>query len=1031
MTSFWDVDEVTWIQRHFSQIEYNWTTPGGDYGSVITNMLYTSISSGQWLCVDIPLSIVQDWVDDSDTNHGIIIKPTYEDPPAVGYAKATFSSSECLIPSQRPKLELVYDGPANLYPDVEIDVREYLLLLGESAPISATAIDYDGSVTNVRFFMDGSLIGEDATSPYTVSATPTKSGTRYVTAVAYDNEGAATTSETVYVYTRSLIYEANMDIDPGWTLDPFWEYGQPTGFNDDPTSGYTGPNVIGYNFSGLYENDIVDPKYATTPAIDCSNYNEVAVSFRFWDERVGGDTSRIEVSNDGSRWTTVYIDSERMANLSWVYMDIDITAYAAGQSTVYVRYGMGPTDERTGDGGPNVDDMRVIGYPVLPVLIVDISDESMSESGGSSSATVTRADTSGDLLITLESDDTSEATVTNVTILDGDLSASFNVTAVDDGDADETQTVNIQASAAGYNSGSDTIDVLDDEVYLKVVIDSAMMNENGGSSSATVTRYNSTGQLAVTLDSDDPGEATVTNVTIPNGQNSAVFTVTAVDDGIADGPQNVTITATASGHISDDHMITVADDEFTGMKMKITFAGYDKAETLANFPALVKLNEALSGFLYAQFASTNGWDLLFEDADDEVELNYEVEEWDTNGESYVWVQVPELTNGTYIWAYWGDPANAASPAPCTTNGATWSDEYAGVWHMTEQNAIDSTTNGNTGVAGGSAGVSVLTGGQIGSAIDFPPNASGKGYIGFPGGGSLLMGQSFTFSTWVRWDGSGNPGYCMVASKKNEYNHSDGWCIETHSDNHNVKTLGSSGGGPELDVTVNSVWTDHNWVYLTCVYNGSSVSVYADGGLVGSGGIATVVENAGRDLVLGNDCGYEENNFDGPMDEARCVKALRSADWIWACYSNQVDGSTFCSYDDVEVVGGQTTSNGTPYTWLEEHGITNNQETADISDPDGDGALTWEEYQAGTDPTDSGSVFAVFEMDSQSASNCIVWYGTTNSGVATDFIIYRATNLLVPSWTPVSTNPRSATGTNIWWDESPLQGVPLYYRPALP
>ena len=671
-----------------------------------------------------------------------------------------------------------------------------------------------------------------------------------------------------------------------------------------------------------------------------------------------------------------------------------------------------------------------------PDLSMVLDSGVLSENGESVSGTVTREGTDLDLIVTLESSDITEAIVPGtVKITNGYDSATFMINPVDDSTNDGPQAVTITATADGYNPDDDTIEVLDDEAFLEVLIDLASIGESGGTSDATVTRFNSTGDLEVALASLDPTEANVepASVIINNGQDSAVFIVNAVNDDLDDDDQVVTITATATDHFDGSDTITVIDDDFDSCKMKITFSGYEKGTTLTNFPALVIMNEGLTNFLYSQFASTNGWDLRFKDATETTDLNYETEDWnDAGGDSYVWVQVPELTNGSAIWAYWGDPSLTNSPAPCTTNGATWSDEFAGVWHMTEANAIDSTTNGNTGVAGGSAGVSVLTGGQIGSAIDFPPNASGKGYIGFPGGGSLLMGQSFTFSTWVRWDGSGNPGYCMVASKKNEYNHSDGWCIETHSDNHNVKTLGSSGGGPELDVTVNSVWTDHNWVYLTCVYNGSSVSVYADGGLVGSGGIATVVENAGRDLVLGNDCGYEENNFDGPMDEARCVKALRSADWIWACYSNQVDGSTFCSYDDVEVVGGeQTTTNGTPYAWLESHGITNNHETADISDPDGDGALTWEEYQAGTDPTNYSSVFAVFDMSFQGASNCIVWYGTTNSGATNPFVIYRATDLLTPVWTPVSTNPRSATGTNIWWDDNPPQDAPILYRPALP
>jgi len=110
----------------------------------------------------------------------------------------------------------------------------------------------------------------------------------------------------------------------------------------------------------------------------------------------------------------------------------------------------------------------------------------------------------------------------------------------------------------------------------------------------------------------------------------------------------------------------------------------------------------------------------------------------------------------------------------------------------------------------------------------------------------------------------------------------------------------------------------------------------------------------------------------------------------------------------------TTTNGTPYTWLDSFGITNDYELADLGDPDGDGALTWEEYLAGTDPTNAMSVFRLTSATIGVGGELeLVWYGTTNSGVTTEFVVYRCTNLLSGGWEPVSTNTRSATGTNTW------------------
>lgn len=49
--------------------------------------------------------------------------------------------------------------------------------------------------------------------------------------------------------------------------------------------------------------------------------------------------------------------------------------------------------------------------------------------------------------------------------------------------------------------------------------------------------------------------------------------------------------------------------------------------------------------------------------------------------------------------------------------------------------------------------------------------------------------------------------------------------------------------------------------------------------------------------------------------------------------------------------------GTPVPWLLAHGFTTNA-SEELTDPDSDGALTWQEYRAGTDPRDSNSVFVV-------------------------------------------------------------------------
>jgi len=149
-----------------------------------------------------------------------------------------------------------------------------------------------------------------------------------------------------------------------------------------------------------------------------------------------------------------------------------------------------------------------------------------------------------------------------------------------------------------------------------------------------------------------------------------------------------------------------------------------------------------------------------------------------------------------------------------------------------------------------------------------------------------------------------------------------------------------------------------------------------------------------------------------------------------------DGSVnYCGWniDDVQIVGvPQHTTNWTPYIWLAANGITNNQEAADLLDSDGDGALNWQEYLTGTSPTNPNSVFCILDATFNLTANSISWYGTTNSGVTSDFVVYRTTNLVGVSWVPVGASSRSPSGTNVWLDTSlPAEGVPVYYRLAVP
>ena len=74
--------------------------------------------------------------------------------------------------------------------------------------------------------------------------------------------------------------------------------------------------------------------------------------------------------------------------------------------------------------------------------------------------------------------------------------------------------------------------------------------------------------------------------------------------------------------------------------------GAARSEPLSGFPVLVRLAaNSPTGFSYADLHSpTNGADLAFVDMDG-TGLPFEIDTWNTNGTSLVWVTLPTMTNG--------------------------------------------------------------------------------------------------------------------------------------------------------------------------------------------------------------------------------------------------------------------------------------------------------------------------------------------------------------------------------------------------
>lgn len=319
-------------------------------------------------------------------------------------------------------------------------------------------------------------------------------------------------------------------------------------------------------------------------------------------------------------------------------------------------------------------------------------------------------------------------------------------------------------------------------------------------------------------------------------------------------------------------------------RAKVTFSGYTRTETLTNFPALVVLSENLPGFAYGQFASTNGYDLRVFDEDLDQLLNYEIEKWDTTSNSYIWVQVPALTNGSSVWMYWGG-SPLVPPLPCLTDGSVWSDGFDVVMHfgasVSGTNVSDSTAASRSGnVVGTSA---IVGAGRASSALRLYGSAAD--YIDL-GSKKVDIGSTWSVSTWFQ---NLQPSSQWRSIAKAEGPQEFPALVEQGS-----YRLGTYNGpfwysGYDLNPTSNV------WHHLVAVGSSTTTLMYVDGRYVGASGWKSTSDIR----YLGNYGAGNSQKFAEYLDEFRIESAARSSNWVWACYMTAASNSVFTSYSATE------------------------------------------------------------------------------------------------------------------------------------
>ena len=337
--------------------------------------------------------------------------------------------------------------------------------------------------------------------------------------------------------------------------------------------------------------------------------------------------------------------------------------------------------------------------------------------------------------------------------------------------------------------------------------------------------------------------------------------------------------------------------------------------SVSGLPVPVRLSTAITGFSYADVTQTgSAKDLFFVDGENNP-LPYEIEKWDDQGESIVWVRVPTYAASAHIYMYYGGPAVAQNAA------AVWSG-YTGVWHMSEDSGTvaDATGNSLDAVpAGDDTTQSVATTGPVGNGrVNAAGNKANRLDVAYDA--KLNLGDSLSFSGWVKMSQI-NTACSMAIVMRKESTWNDGWCVKVlPNSSTDIGYWGNSDEGWARLAALGVPDLLQDWVHVVVTYSGNKGLMYINGSLWATVRQSDWTSNTWVSAPSDNDkplsFGYTSNGhyevgphatdaFQGAFDEFRLHDDVLDAVRIKAEYVSQAYADALV-YEVSEVQSGSVT-----------------------------------------------------------------------------------------------------------------------------
>ncbi len=331
---------------------------------------------------------------------------------------------------------------------------------------------------------------------------------------------------------------------------------------------------------------------------------------------------------------------------------------------------------------------------------------------------------------------------------------------------------------------------------------------------------------------------------------------------------------------------------------ELTIAGYDGTGTLTNFPVLVRMTNGSGGFDASTVSDSS--EIRFADADGNM-IPHEVDTWNAEGESTIWVSVPLISGtSTKFKMYWS-PIGGEQQTALTASRVWTQAGYLGVWHFSPatDNVYANSAQAEhyaTASAAGTEGTDGVVGGYVQFAsgattfvnnskdwVDYTTHMTCEFWVDrqdkgdariFGSGASYDQGASIYMAGYI----SGNGIHCV---KQESLIPTSGWrhvsVNFSGTDQANALADGETaytfwqGGGTSID--------GNNGHFFHNVNDGSTFADYHALSLTSHGD--------GSEL------------FKGYADEFRLRGENSTAEWMQANYDTQAPSTDFLTYGNVK------------------------------------------------------------------------------------------------------------------------------------